>query len=442
MQYLNAIRNKNITVLGLGVTGLGIVRFLLSHNIVPRIVDSRPVPPGAQWLADNEPDCEAVFGPLAEAGLSSADMIIISPGIALYEAAVAQAIADGVEVIGDIELFARLNDKPVVAVTGSNGKSTVVTLASQVLNKAGIKVGLGGNIGTAALDLLDQDVDVFVLELSSFQLETTHSLKCASAMILNITEDHMDRYPNFSAYCEAKQRIYQHTEHLVFNANDENTFSNCQLGVSVALDNADYQLVTHDGERYFAAHGKALLPVSCMKLQGNHNQFNALAVMALLAPFSLPLAAFEQAFSEFKGLDHRCQLVADYKGIKYFNDSKATNVGATVAALESLATTEGKIILIVGGDAKDADLTPLAGPMGKYCKAIYGFGKDGSLFLSMHRNSHLVATLEDAVKQAQAIASNGDCILLAPACASIDMYPNYMARGEEFCRLVDEVTRC
>ncbi|MBD1581001.1 UDP-N-acetylmuramoyl-L-alanine--D-glutamate ligase [Pseudoalteromonas sp. S16_S37] len=442
MQYLNELKNKKITVLGLGVTGLGIVRFLLSHNIVPRIVDSRPVPPGAQWLADNVPECEAVFGSLAEASLSVADMIIISPGIALYEVSVAKAIADGVEVIGDIELFARLNNKPVIAVTGSNGKSTVVTLAAEVLSAAGMKVGLGGNIGTAVLDLLGKDYDVFVLELSSFQLETTHSLYCTSAMILNITEDHMDRYPDFAAYCAAKQRIYKHTEHLVYNASDANTFCSAQQGVSVGLSDADYQLMLHQGEQYFSAYGKPLLPVSIMAIEGKHNQFNALAVMALLAPISLPVKAFASAFSQFKGLPHRCQLVADYHGIKYFNDSKATNVGATVAALESLSTAHGKIILIVGGDAKDADLTPLAEPMAKYCKAIYGFGKDGSLFLSLHRNSHLVSTLEDAVKQAQAIASNGDCILLAPACASIDMYPNYMARGEEFCRLVDEITQC
>jgi UDP-N-acetylmuramoylalanine--D-glutamate ligase len=441
MQYLNTLKDKKITVLGLGVTGLGIVRFLLSHNIVPRVVDSRVAPPGAQWLADNEPNCEAVFGPLAEASLSSADMIIISPGIALYEVTVAKAIADGVEVIGDIELFARLTDKPIVAVTGSNGKSTVVTLAANVLREAGMKVGLGGNIGTAALDLLDQDCDVFVLELSSFQLETTHSLHCTSAMILNVTEDHMDRYPDFAAYCAAKQRIYRHTEHLVYNAQDENTFHGDKKGVSVALNNADFQLLAHQGELYFSAFGVPKVPVSCMKLQGSHNQFNALAVMALLAPFAITDAVFKSAFEQFAGLEHRCQLVADYQGIKYFNDSKATNVGATVAALESLASTSGKIILIVGGDAKDADLTPLAEPMRKYCKAIYGFGQDGSLFLSLHRNSHLVATLEDAVKQAQAVADNGDCILLAPACASIDMYPNYMARGEEFCRLVNEVTQ-
>ncbi|CAH9063525.1 UDP-N-acetylmuramoylalanine--D-glutamate ligase [Pseudoalteromonas holothuriae] len=441
MQYLNVLKNKNITVLGLGVTGLGIVRFLLSHNILPRIVDSRPVPPGAHWLAENAPECEAVFGPLAQASLSSTDMIIISPGIALYEATVASAISDGVEVIGDIELFARLNDKPVIAVTGSNGKSTVVTLAAQVLTQAGMKVGLGGNIGTAALDLLHQDYDVFVLELSSFQLETTHSLYCTSAMILNITEDHMDRYPDFAAYCAAKQRIYKHTEHLVYNAADKNTFNSAQQGVSVGLSGGDYQVAKHRGEYYFSVHGQLLLPVSCMALQGKHNQFNALAVMALLAPISLPASAFERAFAQFKGLAHRCQLVADVQGIKYFNDSKATNVGATVAALESLEAEHGKIILIVGGDAKGADLSPLTEPMKKHCKAIYGFGKDGSLFLSLHRYSHLVATLEEAVKQAQAIASNGDCILLAPACASIDMYPNYMVRGEEFCRLVGEITK-
>jgi UDP-N-acetylmuramoylalanine--D-glutamate ligase len=441
MEYLKTLKNKKITVLGLGVTGLGIVRFLLSHQMVPKVVDSRISPPGADWLADNAPNCEAVFGPLEDADLHCAEMIIISPGIALYESSVSKAIAAGVEVIGDIELFARLNSTPVVAVTGSNGKSTVVSLATEVLKSAGLKVGLGGNIGTSVLALLDEPYDVYVLELSSFQLETTESLVCRSATILNITEDHMDRYPDFAGYCAAKQKIYQHAEQIVFNADDKFTFAKKGIGTSVSVDSGDYRLLKNHDIAYFSAHGEALLPVESLSVVGRHNQFNALAVMALLAPFNLPIKFFKQAFKSFKGLAHRCQLVAEYQGVRYFNDSKATNVGATVAALESLGCQQKKIVLILGGDAKGADLRPLVAPLQRYCKAIFCLGQDGKQFLALHERAFFVENLDAAVKQAAELSCNGDSVLLAPACASIDMYENYIARGEAFCKLVAELEK-
>ncbi|WP_125780812.1 UDP-N-acetylmuramoyl-L-alanine--D-glutamate ligase [Pseudoalteromonas rubra] len=437
MGYLDTLKNKHITVLGLGVTGLGIVRFLVRHGITPKVVDSRPVPPGADWMNHNLPECEAVFGPLAEAALSATDLVVISPGVPLYETCVAQAIAAGVEVIGDVELFARLNDKPVIAVTGSNGKSTVVSLAAEVCQQAGLKVGLGGNIGTSVLDLLERDFDVFVLELSSFQLETTHSLHCLSAMILNITEDHMDRYPDFAAYCEAKLRIYQQVDCLVYNADDPRTFLPHDNALSVALEGATCSLTEDKGQTYFSLHGNKLCPVDVLAMPGKHNQFNALAVMALLSPLALPDSAFIAAFEAFKGLPHRCQLVADVQGVRYFNDSKATNVGATVAALESLAGEQGQILLIVGGDAKGADLSPLRAPLQRYCKTVFCFGKDGADFMPLHPHSQMVNNLSEAVALAAQQAKPGDLVLLAPACASIDMYANYMARGEEFCRLVE-----
>ncbi|MCG9757562.1 MULTISPECIES: UDP-N-acetylmuramoyl-L-alanine--D-glutamate ligase [Pseudoalteromonas] len=440
MTYIEQLQKKHVTVLGLGVTGQGIVRFLLSHGINPKVVDSRPVPPGSDWLSHNAPECEAVFGNLADAALAQTDLIIISPGIPLFEQSVAAAIAEGVEVIGDIELFARLNTRPVIAVTGSNGKSTVVTLATEVLKAAGLKVGLGGNIGTSVLSLLEQPYDVYVLELSSFQLETTHSLACLSAMILNITEDHMDRYPDFQAYIEAKQRIYQHVEHIVYNAEDHYTFAQHGQGSSVSLTEGDYHLMTCDGEPHFAHKQTPLLPVKTLAMVGRHNQFNALAVLALLAPMQLPMQVFASAFASFTGLPHRCQLVADVAGVRYFNDSKATNVGSTVAAIDSLASGRKNIILIVGGDAKGADLSPLKAPLNAHCKALFCFGQDGAQFMPLLRNSHQVNNLEEAVLAAKTIATKGDVVLLAPACASIDMYPNYMARGDEFVRLVGEHT--
>ncbi|MFC3033058.1 UDP-N-acetylmuramoyl-L-alanine--D-glutamate ligase [Pseudoalteromonas fenneropenaei] len=442
MNYLESLKDKNITVLGLGVTGLGIVRFLLAHGIVPKVVDSRTAPPGAAWLSQQGVEIEAVFGDLAEACLPNCDMLIISPGIPLYEPNVAKAIAAGVEVIGDIELFARLNTKPVIAVTGSNGKSTVVSLATAVLKAAGYKVGLGGNIGTAALDLLALDADIYVLELSSFQLETTTSLRCKSAMILNVTEDHMDRYPDFAAYRDAKLRIYQHAERVVVNADDANTYFALtpdpqQEQVTVSLTRGDYCVEIAEGKAHFSALGQVCFATNELALLGGHNQFNALAVMALLAPFAVPVGVFKETFASFVGLPHRCQFVAEVNGVRYINDSKATNVGAAIAAIESLADTLGKLVLIVGGDAKGADLAPLGKVLRQHCKAVFSFGQDGAQFLALHPEAQLVANLDEAVQRAQQIATPGDQVVLAPACASIDMYSNYMARGEHFVQLVE-----
>ncbi len=436
MSYLNEIQNKRITVLGLGVTGLGIVRFLLSHNIAPTIADSRVTPPGIDWLNEHAPKLTTHFGDLDSAALSAEDIIIISPGLSLSTPAVVEAIAAGVEVIGDIELFARLNDKPVIAVTGSNGKSTVVTLAFEVLKTAGFKVGLGGNIGTAVLDLLAGDFDVFVLELSSFQLDTTKSLKPVSATVLNVSEDHLDRYVNYQAYIDSKQTIYTHAALAVVNKNDLATHCDINPQVNFALSNADYCLSTYNGEPYFTAHGKAVLPVSSLGVVGSHNQLNALSVMALLQPFDIAVEQLSQAFSAFKGLAHRCQFVAEQAGVKYFNDSKATNVGATIAAIDSLADQAKQLIVIAGGDAKGADLDALKPYLQDKVKALICFGKDAQALVALTDKGRLTENMPQAVSLAKQLAEDGDYVLLAPACASIDMYNNYMQRGDHFSECV------
>ncbi|MCQ8879981.1 UDP-N-acetylmuramoyl-L-alanine--D-glutamate ligase [Pseudoalteromonas shioyasakiensis] len=436
MSYLNEIQNKRITVLGLGVTGLGIVRFLLSHNIAPTIADSRVTPPGIDWLNEHAPKLSTHFGDLDSAALSAEDIIIISPGLSLSTPAVVEAIAAGVEVIGDIELFARLNDKPVIAVTGSNGKSTVVTLAFEVLKTAGFKVGLGGNIGTAVLDLLAGDFDVFVLELSSFQLDTTKSLKPVSATVLNVSEDHLDRYVNYQAYIDSKQTIYTHAALAVVNKNDLATHCDINPQVNFALSNADYCLSTYNGEPYFTAHGKAVLPVSSLGVVGSHNQLNALSVMALLQPFDIAVEQLSQAFSAFKGLAHRCQFVAEQAGVKYFNDSKATNVGATIAAIDSLADQAKQLIVIAGGDAKGADLDALKPYLQDKVKALICFGKDAQALVALTDKGRLTENMPQAVSLAKQLAEDGDYVLLAPACASIDMYNNYMQRGDHFSECV------
>lgn len=442
MQYLNEIQNKHIAVLGLGVTGLGIVRFLVSQSILPYVVDSRENPPGADWLNEHAATLNTYFGDLDNAALSDCDMIIISPGLSLTTPAVAQAINAGVEVIGDIELFARINKKPVVAVTGSNGKSTVVTLAYQVLKAAGYKVALGGNIGTAVLDLLSGDFDVFVLELSSFQLDTTHSLKATSATVLNISEDHLDRYNSYQAYIDSKLSIYNGAERLIINADDLQThpvISTLAPQVSFGDAQGDYHLAPHNNEIYFIANGEAYLPVSSLAVVGKHNYLNTLAVMALLSPFEISKAQYKTALAQFNGLAHRCQFVAELNGVKYFNDSKATNVGATVAAIDSLAGKHQNLVVIAGGDAKGADLEALKPYIQQHVKALICFGKDAKELVALTTKGHLTSNMSQAVALAKQLSVSGDIVLLAPACASIDMYNNYMQRGDDFVQCVQAV---
>ncbi|TMP55872.1 UDP-N-acetylmuramoyl-L-alanine--D-glutamate ligase [Pseudoalteromonas sp. S1612] len=439
MQYLNEIKNKQITVLGLGVTGLGIVRFLLSQGVQPNVVDSRENPPGVDWLKQHAANLNTHFGDLNNAALSACDMIIISPGLSLKTPAVAQAMNAGVEIIGDVELFARINTKPVVAVTGSNGKSTVVTLAYEVLKTAGYKVALGGNIGTAVLDLLDGDFDVFVLELSSFQLDTTDSLKASSATVLNISEDHLDRYDSYQAYIDSKLSIYNGAELLVINADDRQTHPVSRTlapQVSFGETQGDYHLAQHNNEAYFMVKGEAYLPVSTLAVVGKHNYLNTLAVMALLSPFEITKAHYKTALSQFNGLAHRCQFVGELNSVKYFNDSKATNVGATIAAIDSLAGKQQNLVVIAGGDAKGADLEALKPYVEQHVKALICFGKDAKELVALTAKGHLTTNMSEAVALAKQLSTSGDTVLLAPACASIDMYNNYMQRGDDFVHCV------
>ena len=439
MQYLNEIKNKQITVLGLGVTGLGIVRFLLSHGLTPKVIDSRVTPPGIDWLKEHAPTLDTHFGNLDDAELCSSDMIIISPGLSLKIPAVANAINAGVEVIGDVELFARINSKPVVAVTGSNGKSTVVTLAYEVLKQAGYKVALGGNIGTAVLDLLSDDFDVYVLELSSFQLDTTTSLKPVSATVLNVSEDHLDRYDSYQAYIDSKLSIYDGAELIIVNADDRQTHP-VERGstplISFGAQQGDYHLAQHNGETHFMVKGDAFLPVDTLAVVGKHNYLNTLAVMALLSPFEVSKEQYKNALGQFNGLAHRCQFVAELNGVKYFNDSKATNVGATIAAIDSLASGGENLIVIAGGDAKGADLNALKPYIEQHVKALICFGKDASDLAAITNKSYLTNNMEEAVTLAKVLSSTGNIVLLAPACASIDMYNNYMQRGDDFVQCV------
>lgn len=434
MNYLDELKNKKIIVLGLGVSGLSTMRFFARKNIAFSVVDSRDLPPNADIATQLATDTH--FGALNDTLFKNVDLIVISPGIALFNMYIQDAITRGVEVIGDVELFARINTKAVYAVTGSNGKSSVVTLTRDVLKQAGYKVALAGNIGTPVLDVIDQDYDCYVLELSSFQLETTHSLVCEASCVLNISEDHMDRYDSLGDYAYAKQRIHLHSKHVVVNFDDALTHCKQKPGVSFGAQQGDYTI----SQQYFNVHGKQMLSTDELKVIGLHNQLNALAVMALLENLKLPVDVFKTAFNQFSGLAHRCQLVCEDNGVLYVNDSKATNVGATQAALTSLA--KGKnIILLAGGVGKGADFSPLKVDIETTVKQLITFGKDKAQIAALCENAIQTNSLEDAVLQAKAIAVSGDIVLLAPACASFDMFNSFEHRGDVFVELVNKAVK-
>lgn len=430
-------------VLGLGATGLSVVRYLCRQGISPLVMDSRRQPPGQELLAKEFPHVELISGGFDCRCLVQAEQIIISPGIAIDTPEVRAAIDMGIEVIGDVELFARaIADRPpcVLAITGSNGKSTVTTLVGDMVALSGLKVGVGGNIGTPALDLLLQPADIYVLELSSFQLETTHSLNCVAATCLNISEDHMDRYSDLEAYRQAKLRLYEQCRISIYNRDDLQTLPN-ELKNHSSFGLGKPQIDgwgIHDGK---LVHGVSeIMAQADVALIGNHNLANILAAMALVDTINVGKEVMVHVASTFTGLDHRCQLVGVKNGVSYVNDSKATNVGATVAALEGLSDHLGDIILIAGGDGKGADFAPLASALVNVTHLIT-LGRDGDKIAALKEGSIAVADMAEAVAKAAALSTTGDIVLLSPACASLDMYRNYMARGDDFraqVELIDE----
>jgi UDP-N-acetylmuramoylalanine--D-glutamate ligase len=446
-------RNRNVVVLGAGLTGRSRARWLARHGAHVRAADSRATPP--QAFAAELPGVPLATGPFNEATLAGADLIAISPGVPKDQPAIAEAVARGVDLAGDVELFARALpvQQKVLAITGTNGKTTTTALTGALVEAAGLRVRVAGNIGAAVLDVLaelehgpgrDQGwPDVFVLELSSYQLETTHSLKATAATVLNVTANHLDRYAGIADYAAAKARIFEGAHVAILNRDDPvvrlmrrrggtvQTF-----GASVPQSEEEWGLVPRADGDWLARGGELLLPARALALNGRHNAQNALAALALAASVTRITPPVQEALRSFRGLPHRMRMVAEGGGIACIDDSKATTVAATLAALEGL---DQPVVLIAGGDGKGQSFAPLKGAVDAHCRAVLLIGRDAPLveraLAGAKTRVETLGTLERAVPRALALAQAGDVVLLSPACASLDQFTSYEARGERFAAL-------
>jgi len=427
---------EKVVVVGLGITGLSVVKHLATRDkkLDIRVIDTRENPPGSEQL----PQGIALHsGSWNLNWLLGADLVVANPGIALATPEIQQVLAANIPVVGDIELFAWQVDKPVIAITGSNGKSTVTDWTGQVAKATGLKVGVGGNIGVPALDLLTLDADLYVLELSSFQLETTSSLAPKAAAFLNLTEDHMDRYQGMEDYRQAKLRIFDHAQSCIVNAEDKQTYpdqNNKHLVEFSLTDSTQFSVIDCDGIEYLAMNGKQIIPAAELSLVGRHNVANALVVLALLSQVGVDIEKGLDALKSYNGLTHRCQVVADNRGIKWVNDSKATNVASTMAALAGLELA-GTLYLLVGGMGKGADFSQLAPVLDKLDLQLCCFGEDGDQFMSLHPSAQRFSSMEEIIQWLSPKVTAGDMVLLSPACASFDQFSNFMARGDAFTEL-------
>lgn len=441
-----ALPRGRAVIVGLGRTGLSCARFLRARGIPFAVTDNRVAPPEAAALAELVPDTETRFGAFDAALLKNASQILVSPGVSTRESAIAAAAAHGVPVAGDIELFAREARAPIVAITGTNGKSTVTTLIAQMAQASGRRVLAGGNLGQPALDLLDEAVpDLYVLELSSFQLETTSSLAAQAATVLNVTSDHMDRYASMNEYAAAKARILARCESAVVNLDDAfvramplNSARVLRFSLT-AQPNAEYYARTERGEVLLMHRGEMLVSMSALKIAGLHNALNALAALALGEALGLPADACIEALQRFPGLPHRSQWVAEIDGVRYVDDSKGTNVGATLAAVAGMP---GSLVLIAGGQGKGQDFRPLAAAFRDKVRHVVLIGQDAEQIaqvLDGVSTFEHATDMQDAVQRAASAARAGETVLLSPACASLDMFRDYAHRGEEFARAVREL---
>jgi UDP-N-acetylmuramoylalanine--D-glutamate ligase len=436
-------RRAKVLVIGLGVTGLSVAKYLSRLGFNFAAVDSRGNPPSLKEFTEQMPDVPVFTGKFNEEAFQVATHLVISPGVALTEPAIAQAVANGSVIVSDIDLFACSTHAPIVAITGSNGKSTVTTLLGEMAKTSGKLVGVGGNLGTAALELLETPADLFVLELSSFQLERTTVLNAAAATVLNISADHLDRHRDVEEYAAAKQRIFDGNGVMVINADDPRVNAMRRKGrrtYAFSIKEAtDFTLAKIKGVECLVYGGRKLMALSELPLEGRHNAANALAALALGTAVGLNPEAMCDALRRFKGLPHRMQRIAKINEVTWINDSKATNIGACVAALQGY---DRKVILLAGGDAKGADMSELRPAVQEKVKSIVLMGKDAHLIEQALVGSVPVAraqNMREAVQIAAGQAEPGDVVLLSPACASLDQYKNYQERGEIFTKAVLEL---
>ena len=429
-------------VVGLGRTGMSVVRYLRAHGRPVAVTDTRNAPPALPELRALAPDVAFSVGALDQRLLEGAEAIVVSPGIAARGGFFDAARERGVPVFGDIELFARAARAPVVGITGTNGKSTVTSLVGLMAENAGRRTRVGGNLGEPALELLDPSAELYVLELSSYQLDTTESLTLAAATVLNVSPDHLDRYGTLAEYAASKARIFRRCATAVLNADDPQVAAMGQLAGRrlrfslAASSNAEYHLVREGAREWLAREREPLLPLDELKLAGRHNAANALAALALGEALELPRASMLKALREFKGLSHRSEWVADIAGVRYVDDSKGTNVGATIAAVSGFS---GPLLLIAGGEGKGQDFRPLTAALRGKLKRALLIGRDARVLgeaLGEVCPIDYCATLEAAVAEAARHARAGDTVLLSPACASLDMFRDFAHRGEVYAAAV------
>jgi UDP-N-acetylmuramoylalanine--D-glutamate ligase len=451
----NLIAKSRLTaIVGLGLTGLSVARHLAARQEAFVMLDTREAPAGLAAFNEEFAGSVVELGTLNTETLLAVDEIVVSPGVPLAEPALQEALKAGVSVVGDIGLFLRHITAPVVAITGSNAKSTVTSLVGDMAERAGVDVAIAGNIGTPVLELLERpEKALYVLELSSFQLETiglngNDNLNAKAATVLNVSEDHMDRYDSLAGYHMAKQRVYFGAQTVITNRADPLTAPPLATGVKQVTfglnkpDRFGFGLIVKGGVEYLAYEFKTLMPTGDIKMPGRHNIENALAALALGQAVELPTDAMLESLREFSGLEHRCQWVAERKEIEFYNDSKGTNVGATLAALEGLKNSDNKIVLVAGGVGKGADFSPLHDAL-QDVRGLVLIGQDANQIADAAGgkvNKVFAGSMVEAVREAVKLAQPGDKILLSPACASFDMFGNYELRGEAFVAAVEEVT--
>ncbi|CAI8318120.1 MAG: UDP-N-acetylmuramoylalanine--D-glutamate ligase [Cellvibrionales bacterium UBA7375] len=445
------VTNRKTAILGMGATGVSVASFLASRDMPFDFSDSRNEPPNIDLIKANHPQAEVSLGAFDADYLCRYDRLIVSPGISLDEPELVKAKAQGVELLGDFELFLEQAQAPVIAITGSNGKSTVTALLGKMAEDSGISVGIGGNIGTPMLDLLDESHTLYVIEVSSFQLELLNDARGAISCLLNISPDHLDRYKNLQQYHSAKHRIFRGASKVVINREDVLTRPLISIQIpmiSFGLNQPDlgsFGILEGIKNGYLSYGIERLMRVDQVALKGSHNIANTLAALALGYSVDLPMEGMLDTLKTFKGLPHRCQTIAEVNSVSFINDSKATNVGATIAAIKGLGNRDSKnIILIAGGQAKGQEFSALASEIAASVKLTILIGENAEQFASILQDSseyQFSDSLDGAVNQANQYADSGDTVLLSPACASFDMFDGFEHRGHCFKMAVEGLSK-